>query len=180
MCRTSVLSKSLHKGTTVGRIVSDTQIRAKSRPAVIALVVLTLRLMENWRGIVREIGGDDPDTDAAMITLAVVAIGAEKFTRADLDPELGSLAMAMPPGRLNKCNISSIASATGINRETVRRKVARLQELGILSRKQEPDGIRVTSAFAAREEVQRSVHAQVDALVRAWQQLRSYGVVKPH
>lgn len=93
----------------MGRSVSDAQIEGKSRPAVIALVVLTLRLMENWRGIVRELGGDDPDTDTAKITLAVVAIGAEKFMRAEFDPELGSLAVAMPPGRLNKCNISSIA-----------------------------------------------------------------------
>lgn len=155
------------------------QVPDKSRPTVITLIVLTLRLMENWRGVAREITGEDPDTDTAMIMMAVVAIGAEKFTRAELDPELNSLATAMPRGRLNTCNISSIAAATGINRETVRRKVARLQELGILSKKEQPDGIRVTPTFAARPEVRTSVRAQVDALVRAAQQLKSYGVLKP-
>jgi DNA-binding IclR family transcriptional regulator len=81
----------------------------------------------------------------------------------------------MPQGQLAKCNLRSIASATGIHRETVRRKVSKLQLSGILFA--DPvDGIRVTPSFAAREEVSRVVESQVDALARATSLLRAAGV----
>lgn len=157
--------------------VSDEQMEAKSRPGVIALIVLTLRLMENWRAVISLATSETLDADSGLIVLAVVAIGAEKFTRDELEPELGSLAAKMPPGRLSRCNVTSIAAATGIKRETVRRKVLQLQALGILE-KVEPDGIRVSAAFAARPEVRSIVQAQVDAVVRATNQLRSFGILE--
>ena len=146
----------------------------KSRPAVIALCVLTLRVMENWRAIVAQLTGKPADTDDTMIVMAVVAIGAEKFTRGVLEAELHNLATAMPLGRLNQCNYRSIAAATGMNRETVRRKVLRLQGLGILENV-EPDGIRVAPIFAAQEEVKATIRSQVDAITRATDRLRSLG-----
>ena len=150
--------------------------RLKSRTAVITLCVLTLRLMENWRAVVQEVSNDPSDVDSALIVMAVVAIGAEKFTRGDLEAELHSLEEAMPQGRLNRCNLRSIAAATGIHRETVRRKVLRLQQLGILDN--DPiDGIRVPSTFAARGEVRKIVEAQVEAVMRATSLLRSAAVL---
>jgi hypothetical protein len=147
----------------------------KSRPAVITMCVLTLRLMENWRAVVQHTIDEVVDADTALIVMAVVAIGAEKFTRGELSPELHSLAQTMPQGQLAKCNLRSIASATGIHRETVRRKVSKLQLSGILFA--DPvDGIRVTPSFAAREEVSRVVESQVDALARATSLLRAAGV----
>jgi DNA-binding IclR family transcriptional regulator len=109
--------------------------------------------------------------------LAVVAIGGEKFTRSGLEPDLQTLAKAMPSGLRSKCNVSSIAAATGINRETVRRKVLFLQTKGILQN-DEVDGIHVASSFAGSEEVRGIVRAQVDAVVRATDQLRTVGVFK--
>jgi len=145
-----------------------------SRPVVIALCVLTLRLMENWRTVVAHLTRTRPDTDDTMIVMAVVAIGAEKFTRGTLDPELHDLVTAMPPGKLNECNYRSIAAATGMNRETVRRKVLRLQGLGILETI-EPDGIRVAPTFAARDEVKSIIRSQVDVISKTTDRLRKLG-----
>lgn len=158
------------------RELSDKEMETKSRPSVIALCVLTLRLMENWRAVVSQATGRATDTDCTMIVMAVVAIGAEKFTRTHLDSALHNLETAMPQGHLNKSNLSSIASATGINRETVRRKVSGLEKVGILENN-EVDGIRVTPSFASRDEVRGIVQAQVDAIARATTQLRSFGVL---
>jgi IclR helix-turn-helix domain len=100
---------------------------AMSRLTAIRLALLTSRAMENWR---EGVG----DNESAMILLAVVAITGERLTRADLPEALRSVATPLPPGYAAGCNISSIASATGLNRETTRRKVSTLIERGYLAR----------------------------------------------
>ena len=100
---------------------------ATSRLTAIRLALLTSRAMEHWRA---EVG----DNESAMILLAVVAISGERLTRADLPENLRSVETALPPGYAAGCNISSIASATGLNRETSRRKVSALIERGFLCR----------------------------------------------
>lgn len=99
----------------------------KSRLVAIRTAQLTLRLMENWRGRVKEY-------DSVMILLAVVVITAEKLTREDLAPKLKDLSGALPDEKLGHCNVNSIAAATGLNRETVRRKVQKLVEEAYLVR----------------------------------------------
>jgi hypothetical protein len=106
--------------------------RANSRLTAIRLALLTSRAMENWRAGVG-------DNESAMILLAVVAITGERLTRADLPRELCDVARPLPPGYAAGCNISSIAAATGLNRETTRRKVSALIERGYLSRTPEGD-----------------------------------------
>jgi hypothetical protein len=100
---------------------------AMSRLTAIRLALLTSRAMENWRAGVG-------DNESAMILLAVVAIAGERLTRADLPEALRNVATPLPPGYAAGCNISSIASATGLNRETTRRKVSALIERGYLAR----------------------------------------------
>ncbi|HEX8309594.1 MAG TPA: hypothetical protein VF645_14375 [Allosphingosinicella sp.] len=100
---------------------------AMSRLTAIRLALLTSRAMENWRAGVG-------DNESAMILLAVVAITGERLTRADLPPALCNVKTPLPPGYAAGCNISSIASATGLNRETTRRKVSSLIERGFLGR----------------------------------------------
>jgi hypothetical protein len=100
---------------------------AMSRLTAIRLALLTSRAMENWRSGVG-------DNESAMILLAVVAITGERLTRADLPEALRSVSTPLPPGYAARCNVSSIASATGLNRETTRRKVTSLVERGYLSR----------------------------------------------
>ncbi|HYD37603.1 MAG TPA: hypothetical protein VEA60_08315 [Allosphingosinicella sp.] len=100
---------------------------ANSRLTAIRLAVLTSRAMENWRA-------DVGDNESAMILLAVVAITGERLTRTELPEPLCSVATSLPPGYAAGCNISSIAAATGLNRETTRRKVAALVERGYVCR----------------------------------------------
>ena len=100
---------------------------ANSRLTGIRLAVLTTRLMELWRRGTR-------DSDTAMIMVAIAAITAERFTRAGLTDDQKSLDWAMPLDRLAPCNVSSIAAATGLNRETARRRVNALVKAGALIR----------------------------------------------
>ena len=103
---------------------------AMSRLTAIRLALLTSRAMENWR---EGVG----DNDSAMILLAVVAITGERLTRTELPESLCSVATPLPTGYAAGCNISSIAAATGLNRETTRRKVSALIDRGFLARSQE-------------------------------------------
>ena len=104
--------------------------QANSRLTAIRLALLTSRWMENWR---EGVG----DNDSAMILLAVVAICGERLTRTELPEALRTVATPLPPGFAAECNVSSIAAATGLNRETTRRKVNALIEAGFLTRSDE-------------------------------------------
>lgn len=142
-------------------------IRKKSRPISIVLSMLTLRLIENWQTLLKSYEhAEIDDLDCTLIVLSVVAIGAEKFTRRGLEQHYLDLGNALPAGHLSPCNLSSIASATGIHRETVRRKVRSLVAAGILE-KERDDGIRVTPAFAARPTVLKCIRSQIEAISRA-------------
>jgi len=143
---------------------------AKSRLAYILLCTLTLRLMENWRRGVIEITGRPPDYEATMILSAIVAIGAERLLRTGVEQELETLSNELPLDKLAKCNVSSIAAATGLNRETVRRKMKRLEADGLIAR--EPCGrIRIGSGLLQRPSVQAMVRAQLDAVRKSASQL---------
>jgi hypothetical protein len=113
--------------------IDDQSAADNSRLTAIRLATLTLRLMENWRRRV-------DNHESLMVLLAVVAITADRLTRSDLPPELRKLEKPMPTEHLARCNISSIAAATGLNRETARRKVNELIRAGILARQAQEIG----------------------------------------
>lgn len=133
----------------------------------IRLVTLTLRLRENWTRLVGY-------ADTAAIALAIVAISAERLLRDELDPQLESLTVPMPKEALGSCNISSIAAATGFNRETARRKVDQLVEAGLIVR----DGpqIRLADGFTQQQEVIDITKTQLDELRRIANDLLREGV----
>lgn len=150
-------------------IIDDGELPAKSRIVGLRLVSLTLRLMENWKH-------DVDDYDRAMILLAVATITAERLLRASPEPHLESLSTPMPPEALAKCNVSSIASATGLNRETTRRKVDDLVKAGLLRRL--ADGtITFTEGLIQNESTQQLVRTQLEVLVRSLNDLMRDGVV---
>jgi CRP-like cAMP-binding protein len=108
-------------------VVDEEQACAKSRVAAHRLISMQLRLLTLWRDVT---GGHEE----TLIVMAVVAITGDRLTRARVSPELRNMAHPVPRTLLGRCNISSIAAATGLNRETARRAINRLIDRGILER----------------------------------------------
>jgi DNA-binding transcriptional ArsR family regulator len=151
-------------------VVDEDAARGASRLTAITMALFTMRCMENWKQ-------DVSDYDGAMILIAVVAITSERLLRTELAPEERELARAITPERLARCNVSSISSATGINRETTRRKVKALIEQGLLTR--EEDGtINFAPGFAQRDVSLTLVRRQLDGVVRLANELTRMGVLK--
>lgn len=148
---------------------------AKSRLVHVSLLGLNLRLMENWRSVQIAVKGGGLDYDSIMILMAIIVIGAEKLLRTELDPELQTLAMRLPQDRFSRVNFSSIAAATAINRETVRRKVNELQAAGMVLR--DVDGIRIAHGVLKFEALREIIDAQLDAITRTVNQLSRLGVL---
>jgi Fic family protein len=138
--------------------VVEAQADANSRLTAIRLTMLTLRAMERWRSNVG-------DYDSAMVLVAVAAITGERLTRAELDPGMRSLAEVIPERQLATCSVSSIAAATGLNRETARRKVKALVDQGFLV-KAANGSISFKAGHVQQEHVHELVRTQLDALVR--------------
>jgi hypothetical protein len=138
--------------------VHKSNAQARGRLIAIRLTMLTLRMMENWRRNVS-------DHDSIMILLAVVAITGERLTRCALEPHLERLAEPMPAEQLSPCNISSLAAATGLNRETARRKVNALIERGFLV-KSADGSINYKGGHLQQDHVHEMVREQLDAVVR--------------
>jgi hypothetical protein len=115
------------------------------------------------------------DPDSAAIALAIVAIGAERMLREPFEPDLGNLAVQLPVEAFGPCNISAIAKATGLNRETARRKVDELTRRGMVVR----DGSNITLArgFTQQPAAIEMVRVQLDALRMAANDLIREGVI---
>jgi hypothetical protein len=143
---------------------------AMSRLTAIRLALLTSRAMEHWRAGVG-------DNESAMILLAVVAITGERLTRAELPEPLRNVAVPLPPGYAAGCNISSIASATGLNRETTRRRVSTLIERGFLAR-QEGGEICFPAARQQDPETLEFLMRQLEAVARFANDAIRDGVLK--
>ena len=158
-------------------VTSQHAAEEKSRLVLINLAGLTMRLMENWRHGTAEILGRMPDYDTVMIVGAIIGIGAEKFARGNLDGELQTLANQFPSERLTKCNVSSIAAATGLKRETVRRKVNELLLEGLLARC-DKGGVRLAPEVMQRPQIRQTLQAQLEAVGRAVNQLSRMHVVR--
>ena len=155
--------------------VDNDVIEAKSRLAHIALLNLNLRFMENWRAAQIEAGSSVLDTDSLMIVMAIIVISADRVLRSELDPDLQSLVQRLPSSKIAKVNLSSIAAATAINRETVRRKVNNLEKMGWVLR--DKDGIRMVPGVISYKVLRKIIGAQLDALTGAANQLVKLGVL---
>jgi DNA-binding MarR family transcriptional regulator len=147
--------------------VQEQTAQVKSRLAAIRLAMLTLRLMENWRERIK-------DYDTIMIVIAIGAITAERLTRTELH-ELENIARAVPADLLGTCNISSIAEATGLNRETTRRKVNKLEADGLVVRS--ADGtINFAPGYMQDPHITRVMGTQLEALRRTTNDLVRDGI----
>ena len=102
---------------------------ANSRLAATVHASHVLRAVERWRTLL-------PADEHAMvmILLSVIAIGGDRLLRTDLPGPARRLDGPLDPALLAPVNLSSIAHATGLNRETARRKVNALVDRGFLVR----------------------------------------------
>lgn len=150
-------------------IIDENAVRDRSRPAAIAMTLFTLRCMEQWKH-------DVEDYDRAMILVAVAAITSERLLRTSLSPEESDLGNPIGLDRLARCNVSSLAAATGINRETTRRKVKSLIDQGLLER--HDDGtVTFAPGVLQRADTLGLVRRQIEAAVRLVNDLMRLGVV---
>jgi len=130
--------------------------------------MLMLRLRDNWQRIF-------DDYEAALLVLAIVVIKSERLTRGIVETDLQSLAVAMPGNRLTKCNVGSLACATGLNRETARRKVLELEKAGIVVR--DRNGIELAEGFTQQPEILEMVRLQLEQVRRAANDLIRIGAL---
>jgi hypothetical protein len=106
-------------------VTDDAQFRANNRVAGIRLGALFLRQRGAWAGL---FGGDD----AAAIMIAIAVIRSERILRDRSNTGTRTFSHPVADEELGPINISSIATATGMNRETARRKVRELVQAGKL------------------------------------------------
>lgn len=152
------------------RLITDSEAAAaQSRLIGIRLARLTLRLRGSWTDLFGS-------PDAAAIALAIVAISSERLLRDRLDPDLKSLKAPMPAEALGECNVSAIAKATGFNRETARRKVDDLVQLGVVVRR----GSKFSLApdFTQQPAVTEMVRIQLEHLRIATDELIREGIIR--
>lgn len=131
---------------------------ANSRLTAIRVAILTTRCMEIWRRGTR-------DAVTAMIMVAVVAIRSERLTRGKLGSDLKSLSQVVPDGLLGTCNVSSIAAATGLNRETARRRVNALIQSGSLVRTEDGE-IALPPGRVQEPEIREMIRKHLEAITR--------------
>ena len=146
-----------------------------SRLALIILNAFTMRQMELWREAVKIILGRVPDVEDVMIVGAIQSIGGEKLLRQSLDASLRDLSNELPYEHLAVCNLASIAGATGMNRETVRRRTNRMIKEGLLI---EVDGsLHVAEAVMQLPIARNVVHKQLASMQMALRRLNLLGVL---
>jgi hypothetical protein len=152
-------------------VIDEDRAKANTRMTAIRAAVMMTRSMEVWRR-------ERLDPQNTLIILAVISITSEKLIRADLDPKYHALDVYLPLEQLQGCNVASIAAATGLNRETVRRRVQALIRGGSLIRTETgeialpPDKVQERSALEL-------VRRQLEALVRFANESLRDGVILP-
>lgn len=108
--------------------VDEAKAEVQLRKIALHLAVSGLRVVEEYRRLFGE------DNDRVMIILAVTASTLERTLRTDESGEFSDIRRVMPDEQIAPCNVASIAAATGLPRETARRKVKTLVDEGILRR----------------------------------------------
>ena len=149
--------------------IDEAAFEENGRLAGIAIASYTLRAMERWRARLT-------DYDCVMIMVAVMAISAERLLRAGLPPGLRSLDIPVDPAMLSKVNISSIAHATGLNRETTRRKVNDLIEQDLLARF-EDGSVGFRPGLVQEDRIREQIRGQLGEIANVANQLMKLGVL---
>ena len=148
--------------------IDETKFDECGRVAGAAVAAYTMRAMEKWRRTLA-------DYDSVMIMISVIAIATARLARGEFPAAYRSLAVPIDPKLLGKVNISGIAHATGLNRETARRKVGELIERNMLVRN--PDGgIGLSPGLMQEERIRDQVRGQLGEIAGVAEQLVRMGV----
>jgi hypothetical protein len=150
-------------------IKEEAVVAGQRRLVAIRLAALTLRLRHCF---IQQFG----NADDAAIMLAVGVIRSERLLREDLGPEYKSFQADVPEEYLAPCNVSSIAIASGFNRETTRRKVERLIQDGKLVR--DGDVVKFDQAYFKDEKFIKMVDAELDNVIKTSNELLKDGVIQ--
>jgi capsid protein len=151
-------------------VVDERLAQASSRVSAVRIAMFTLRSMENWRSIV-------DDCEKTLVMLAVGTINAERLIRAEeLEEKFRDLRNELPNEHFRQCNVSSVAAATGLNRETARRKVNELIDAGLLVRTGR-GRLRYTPGFSQLPSVSELVRKQLEGVVRVANDLIRDGIL---
>ena len=149
--------------------VDEASFEENSRAAGAAVAAYTMRSMERWRANLT-------DHDGVMIMVAVIAIGVDRLSRADFPAEYRSLRAPIDPALLGKVNIAGIAHATGLNRETARRKVNELIAQGLLVRDRRGN-VSFQSGLVQSDRIRNQVRGQIGEIAAVANQLARMGVL---
>ena len=126
--------------------------------------------MENWSKLT---GG----YEEALILVALAAITTDKLSRTEMTPFEMDLRNVLDRSSYANCSISSIAEATGLNRETARRKINGLIERGYLA-KDAAGFVVFQPGYQQKELVREVLNAQLEAFRRTAEALVRDGVLK--
>lgn len=149
--------------------IDQEQAVAKSRIAAWRIIGMRLRLLALWREVT---GGDDE----SLILMAVIAITGDRLAAQDFSSEFENMANPIPRKMLGRCNISSIAEASGLNRETARRAIYKLIDRGILERAADRS-IHFTEGRMQGENAYRISRIQLEEFARTANALLRDGVL---
>lgn len=150
--------------------IEEAKVEESSRPIGLRFSLMTLRLLEHWRA---HLGLDH---DSALIVLATAAITMEKFTRAEFSPEQRDIRTDMRASQLTRCNVRSIAAATGLNRETARRKVRALVASGMLL--DEGRSYRLSAEYTRSVQTTEMLRRLLETLVHSTNELLREGILR--
>ena len=145
---------------------------AQLRPIAINSANGVLRLMEDFR---RAYGND---LDTGMSVLAVAATSMAPHSHFGPDADYADQRTPVPDEALAPCNIASIVEATGLPRETARRKVHRLIKEGILRRLRN-GSLALVFAPENRELLYEAVRRQTHQAARLASLLAGAGILEP-
>ena len=144
--------------------------RSKNRLVATRLTLLTLRYMENWSRVAA-------DYDEPMSAVAVAAITTERLTRKKLTAEQMDLEHPLPRELYAQCSVQAVAQATGLNRETARRKINGLVERGLLE-KTGPSSIMFRHGFPQEQFIAELIEDQLESFRRTADALLRDGVLE--
>ena len=156
----------------MSRFVIDPQsVRDESRLVVMEIVRTLMRLTEGFQQIF------GPDLDRVMIVLAVGVITGERPVRAAAAPDVvRRFGVPIPSEDLVRCTALGIAAATGLPRETARRKMQRMIDDGLLVQ-DEVVGVRVNPDILQQVEFQELVVRHAGEIARLTNVLVEHGAL---